>query len=272
MGHEEVLTSGFLLLVRQPAAVHWMPASWQEHTEAAAAKSEIDEMLKIAKKHGFSCRSPTAVLNMIGHTIASRMTQRQGNSVYQMFAATVPFCPLEVLLTSCGEASDGPDSTSWALNDAESMYMLSIFLQGQSEFCCAGLTRAFRAKSQPVIRVVATLMPPFEICQRNLKSGAEVAYLNGMYALTTEHGEVHWPKANDRREVAVDPETERWVRQQVLTDVLEMANRGDPISPGWWRQLGEEEKALEVEAALNAPRVPTRRAPRPVREPRHGMV
>ena len=39
------------------------------------------------------------------------------------------------------------------------------------------------------------------------------------------------------------------MRVKILSDVSMMGANGFPISPGWWRQLGKEEKAAEVEAA-----------------------
>jgi hypothetical protein len=72
--------------------------------------------------------------------------------------------------------------------------------------------------------------------------------------LITEHGEIAWPKDSTRREIAFSQQEEDEIREEVLAQVLELANAGVPLSPGWWRQIGQEERAAEVEAELAAPR------------------
>ncbi|KAL1528619.1 hypothetical protein AB1Y20_009957 [Prymnesium parvum] len=64
-----------------------------------------------------------------------------------------------------------------------------------------------------------------------------------MFSPCTEHGELHWPKDNHRREIRVSAEEEALLRSELLVDVQELANQGEQLSPGWWRQLGDESKA-----------------------------
>ena len=112
-------------------------------------------------------------------------------------------------------------------------------------------------------------MPNMQMVHVVKERGVSRTYINFAYALVTEHGEVHWPKTKDRREVAVDPETEEELRMQVLSDMQELADRGHPLSPGWWRQLRNEEKAQEVEYLIdNPPPRVRRRSARSPPEPR----
>jgi len=101
----------------------------------------------------------------------------------------------------------------------------------------AGCTKSFRTKSETMVRVVATLMPPLEITHEVSSSGAERCYLNGMYVLATEAGEMHYPKDNNRRELELSMDFCQELWQAVKEDVTELGERDIPLSPGWWRQL-----------------------------------
>ena len=52
--------------------------------------------------------------------------------------------------------------------------------------------------------------------------------------------------------------------EQALSDAQDFAGAGRPLSPGWWRQLGREQRAQEVEHELAHP--PRKSAPS--RQPR----
>lgn len=52
---------------------------------------------------------------------------------------------------------------------------------------------------------------------------------------------------------------EAGVRAQVLKDVRVLSEKGCMLSPGWWRQLGDPEKAHEVEEYLQNPSTSSRR-------------
>ena len=58
------------------------------------------------------------------------------------------------------------------------------------------------------------------------------------------------PKDLDKIEIEISAQEEQTLRQQVLSDVDKMAQKGVRFSPWWWRQLAQEDKALEVEALL----------------------
>lgn len=122
----------------------------------------------------------------------------------------------------------------------------------KSTYVCVGSTKAFRTKLERVIRVVAKLMAPFEICHEVSSAGVERCYVNGLYALVTQDGEFHYPKDNQRRELGVSATEQKSLRQGVMTDMTEMGRAGQPLSPKWWRQLGDENQALLAEKRLIA--------------------
>eukprot|EP00965_Chrysotila_dentata_P146009 4823443-Pleurochrysis_carterae.AAC.1 len=55
------------------------------------------------------------------------------------------------------------------------------------------------------------------------------------------------PKDDCRRELALSQAQVSDIRRQVLADAKLMSERDIPLSPAWWRQLGMEERAVEVE-------------------------
>jgi hypothetical protein len=127
-----------------------------------------------------------------------------------------------------------------------------------------------------VIRVVGTLLPDFEISHYLTGDGLDRVHLGCMYVIATEHGELHWPKDSKRREIAFDQTTEANVRERILSDMMRLSERAEQLAPGFWRQLGQHEKAVAVEAELAAPRPRVIRNPRVkevrVREPRAKKV
>jgi hypothetical protein len=106
------------------------------------------------------------------------------------------------------------------------------------------------------------VLPDFEISHYLTGDGLDRVHLGFMYVIATEHGELHWPKDSTRREIAFDQQTEANVRERILSDMMRLGERGEPLAPGFWRQLGNPEKAVAVEAEIAAPR------PRVMKNPR----
>ena len=233
---------------------------------STSPEQDLAEFWHLANKLGMTCRPESEFLTELGMTIAARMTPRVGDDVYQMQAAILHCFPKalleKVLPASCITFSDDT-TTTWTLTTVAQLNGSIPSILGLSGYACAGLTKAFQTKSEPVIRVVATLMPTFQVSHVTLASGVDRTYLNFAYVLATEHGELHWPKSKGTRlEILIPPELEEEMRVCVASDMLAMAQRGDRLSPGWWRQLGDEAKAAEVEYALANPPPPPPRAQR----------
>ena len=180
---------------------------------------------------------------------------------------------LEKIFPASSVTSETAGCKTWTLTCGDLIAStLAPLLTMQSSSVCAGSTKAFRTQSQRVIRVVGTLLPDFEISHYLTGDGLDRVHLGCMYVIATEHGELHWPKDSKRREIAFDQTTEANVRERILSDMMRLSERGEPLAPGFWRQLGQHEKAVAVEAELAAPRPRVIRNPRVkevrVREPR----
>ena len=228
-----------------------------EPTMSAEDEAEINTMNALALKHGYVCSRSELWEKEFGIALGLRMVQRLGSLVYQMFAyhvTNMPKTTLVQLLPAACVTEETTDVTTWTMESLADVAPSVTSAMIMSGFVCAGSTKAFQTKSQPFIRVVAKLMAPLKISHVVLASGVEKTYVNGMYALVTENGEIHWPKNEKRQEIWVDDSEEAELRKEVLADVQLLAVKGHSLSPGWWRQLGNEEKALEVEASLANPK------------------
>lgn len=73
-------------------------------------------------------------------------------------------------------------------------------------------------------------------------------YVNLMYVLSDEAGELHLPKDEKKRELSFTNESMQLIRQQILRDARILKDKKAPLSAGWFRQLGELVTAMEVTA------------------------
>ena len=227
-------------------------------------------MMTLAAKHGYSMRRTEDHIQELGTAITSKMQPRHGNNVYQMIAFNITGFPQQLLGDVFSEESLTEETaahSTWKLCTFPSLLAKLSPVSSRSTCVCSGLTKAFRTKSQPVIRNVAHLIPVFEATWAKLPNGLSRSYYNGMYVIVSESGAIDWPKNNDRNEIRFQDWEETAIRQQVLSDVLALGERGEPLSPGWWRQLGKEEKAREVEAEIANPRKRPKK-PKPPKQPR----
>ena len=187
----------------------------------------------------------------IAHTIASGLRTREGEFIYQSAALRMPEVPREAVLQILPPPTTSSDSELlWSFDSASEVAHAMNDLLPLSGMQTAGASRAIQRASEPVIRVVATMMGGLEIRHLTASGGSETLSINFMYVLMGEMGDLHPPKDSKRREIALPAEELTELRQIVLTDVLTLAQAGAQLSPGWWRQLGEESRARVAEAHL----------------------
>ena len=215
------------------------------------------QFFALAKELGYSVTPMAKWKKELATRIAASMRTRQGLLIYQSAAFDLPNFPLELaeqLFAFATKMADTPKGTStWRAETmaATSALFGSIFV-GQVNNC-VGASKAIKKPSERFVRVLATIMPRFEISHVKLSRGVERLYVNFMYVLATEAGEVNPPKDNTRREISIDSTEMTVLRQQILTDACHLGQMGVPLSAAWWRQLGDESKAAVAQALqLNA--------------------
>jgi len=120
------------------------------------------------------------------------------------------------------------------------------------------VTRALKTPQEKKIRVLSTIMSPLEISWAK-----ETLFLNFSFVLSDEAGELHPPKDNDRKEIAIEPAEVTAIRAQILADTKLMADWGYPLAAGFHRQLGMTTEEIK---AKSSKRKANRKPPRPKAE------
>ena len=183
------------------------------------------------------------------------MLTRVGDHLYQSAAYNLPCFPLQaaksILPAECLLEGTPEGVSTWCLGSTRDVnkFLSRLLPAGTTRGAkmSSGSTKAFKSKSERVIRVVSHVLAGMEMSHVLLASGLTRLYINFTYVLADEDGEMHAPKDMNRIEIALHPDLERKTRQTILADVKKMGRKGLPLSAGWWRQLGEGKKARAVD-------------------------
>lgn len=217
--------------------------------------AKVQKLMRLAQSLGFVCLEARSLKAELGNAIGARMLKRSGENLHQMVTVALPYFPrmlMEELIPTEMVVKDEWNEKAWKLSTMSSIDSILGPILATSKYVCSGAAKAFQTRSQPVIRLLAKLLPDVEITHYRGGGLQEKLYINTMYALVTEHGEIHWPKDENNRELKFTATRVAEVRHAVLQDLREMGQKGRPLSAPFWRQLGEEEKAKEVEQQLHA--------------------
>ena len=204
----------------------------------------------------------------ISVSIITKLKHRVGAFVYQAAAyhltSITKFTAEQIFDHSLVTERQSSHVTWRASTTTELRVLLGSLLEDYSNNC-AGISKALRTASERAVRVVATILPPFEVSWTN----KDCLYFNLEYCLFDEMGEMHKPKDATRREKLLQPSEVQGMRVAVLQDVLQLSLQDHPLAPGFWQQLGTNDKADEMTAFLAQPQQPARRvALRPAAQPR----
>jgi hypothetical protein len=186
------------------------------------------------------------------------MRPREGKFLWQTGTGSVENFPrsaaLEILPKTMRAQLPGPGhpdaAVVWRANSMMEVAALVGPLIDKYTSFSAGATKALMTDSERVVRVVATVIPVLRFWWKEYQ-GIDTLYFEFQYILADQDGEMHMPKGSDKIEIALEQELETQIREQVLQDVLVMADAGAPLGPGFLRQLGRLDEAAEVEARLH---------------------
>ena len=228
-------------------------AATQMEMATAAEDPRLPWLLSLATELGYSLHKSSVLESELAHAITTRMTNRIGGNVYQSAAFSFPAFPKAALKQMLHPSLIREETKSlviWFANSTADLRLLLGDILSRGDVF--GLTRPLKSLSERVIRVVATLIPNFEISWTTTQ-GREKVFINMMYILSDEDGEIFPPKDADRREIPLNANELGEYRQVILSDLLSMSMKELPLSPKYFTQLGMEDKSAEVEAALAAP-------------------
>ena len=230
------------------------PSPAKPRTITSSRERKLEAMLVLASELDFFCRPGELYLQDLATRLAQHLKNRVGKMVYQTVAFSMENFPLELarqVFAMATQQSSTSVTTTWRVDTIHQTDLVfnSIF-EGYADKCI-GASKALQTPSEPVIRVLATIITGAEISHVRLARGVERLYVNLMYVLSDEDGELHLPKDPMRNEIALSPTEVSEIRAQVATDAARMGEMGLELSPGWWRQLGNEEAAMMAEALLS---------------------
>ena len=101
----------------------------------------------------------------IAHAIATGLRTREGEFIYQSAAIRMPDIPRQTVeqIFQWAPTSSSPAEIAWACASASDASLRSADLLPLSNLQTAGATRAIQRDSEPVIRVLATMMGGVQI-------------------------------------------------------------------------------------------------------------
>lgn len=223
-----------------------------EITEEPLEDPRMTELFRLATELGFQLTSHETLARELFLSMSKRLVPRIGDNVYQAASFMLEGYSLRTMeaLLPTGRV-DG--SNTWSL---KTTLALRLFLADRLVMLgnlSAGISRGQKSPSQAVIRVVATMIPPLHLSWWQPTMGRRGrVQIDFMYVLVQDTGELHAPKDNTRRELELTDFCIKEARVAALQDMLLLAQQGHPLSPNWWRQLGNQSKAQEMEARLHA--------------------
>lgn len=228
-------------------------------------EEKVAQMVALAKECGFVCEALSKYRHEFLLAISGHLVHRSGANIYQSAGFSIPLFPMTAAKEIFGEANVQTETASCITYNITSMDNLVTFFGGmlsEAGKLSAGIARALKSESEPFARVLAMLIPPFQLSVTEMARGVSRAYINLMYILVDEHAEIHYPKDNSRREISFSHQEELRFRQQILLEARKLVHQGAPLSSGWLNRLGMPQHALAVQAAeqagqkLTLPRAP----------------
>jgi hypothetical protein len=139
-------------------------------------EQKIAHMRKLAAETGFVCEPITKFRQEFLTAINSHLVHRVGKNVYQSPAFTIPMFSREAALNIFGEANlvtNSPTTLTWRINDLAELSSTFRDMLSETGMLSAGLSRALKTDSQKFVRVVATMIPPFEMSVVQLPRGVD---------------------------------------------------------------------------------------------------
>ncbi|KAL1511965.1 hypothetical protein AB1Y20_005245 [Prymnesium parvum] len=202
---------------------------------APAASVTIAQLQEMALSLGCVVTPIKKWAKAIAHAIASSLRTREGDFIYQSASIRMPEVPRAAVMQILPEPkSSSASQITWEWEYASEVSQCLSNLLPLSGMQTAGATRAIQRPSEPVIRVMATMMGGLEIRHFKSNRGSEVLTINFLYILMGEMGDLHPPKDPQRREIGLDDVEATELRQIVLRDARAMGEAGAQLSPGWW--------------------------------------
>lgn len=217
--------------------------------QAVPSKQEL-QLLELAAKLGYCCLPKHKLVKELVRAIVRRLKPRTTTNVYQCVSFTLAGFPLTIakdLFPDAFLTKNAPSMRTWCMSSLSAVIQVFAPILSEHDIMTAGISKALMTASQRWSRVLATIISA-EVSWVTPAQGVDRLYVNFMYVLADEAGELHLPKDASRRELAVSLSFVEQIRAQVLSDAALLVEKGAQLSAGWFTQLGLLSKAMEVRA------------------------
>ena len=240
-----------LITVPTPTPQAMAPVlSKEEHR----VERQLAEMHSSALSMNLVCTPLSQVTSTVGKSITSRMCTRGSKFIYQLATDSISLIPkmaVEQWMPNELLVEQKPTRMTWrsGTSSMSNVRKMAAVLISQGGPFCAGLTKSLVSASERVIRVVASAMPEMEVVWTQ-RMGTDILRYELRYVLADESGGLRMPKDHNKIEIALSPELESDLREEILADLNVLHQQGAPLAPGFLRQLGLELEADVLEAKL----------------------
>lgn len=152
---------------------------------ATIREEKIAQMMALATECGYICEPTTKYRHEFILAITSRLVHRIGLDVFQSAAFSLPMFPRQSAIHIFGDEHmtvESPHCLTWRIETLEGLAALLGTMLNEASKSVANLTRAITSKGEPTARVLAMLIPPFEVSSYTKPSGSDRLHINMMYA------------------------------------------------------------------------------------------
>ena len=140
-----------------------MPAVTTIKPRVTSQQIQEDKMHALALELGFFCTPSATYMVNLATAIGASMRHRSGSMVYQSAAISLANFPLElarqIFAFATQDSSTPAGTTTWTITTMDQTLQVfsSIFLDAGPS--CSGASKVLKTASEPVVRVIATVMP-----------------------------------------------------------------------------------------------------------------
>ena len=241
--------------VHPPPKVTYIPSDWKSTTDFLSERDHVAQSVESFRME-------------LHHQIQRRLVQPRTQDLWQApsFCMTnVPKAAATRLMKDMDVELDTALKTKWVCRSPEQMWKCCRGL-AQVHKECMGQSKALgKGKRHPWHRAIATIIY-FEATHVTRKKGGRLLlYVNALYVLMLETGELVRPRTAEKRPILMTEDEEARARHAILRDLKLMAMKGLDLSGKLLQMCGpkfaaqatsalEEEESLLTEAADRAER------------------
>ena len=238
--------------VYAPPKVTYLPSEWPQVSAFLAERAYVAQQVEDFR------------VEML-HQLQARLVQPRSQDLWQApsFCMTnAPRAAAERLMKDMDRSLDTASRSKWACRAPENMWKCCRGLAKVHKECLGQSKALGKGKRHPWHRSIATVIS-FEATHVVRKGGRQLLYINALYILMLESGEMVKPRTAEKTPIFMTEEEQARAEHAILRDLKLMAMKGldlsakllDKLGPTFARQAAvarQEEEELLTEGADRA--------------------